>query len=246
MTIIPQKNSAGFTLVELAIVLMIIGLLIGGILRGQEMMNNARLQNVIKQVNSYTGALTIFRDTYSAFPGDLATAMARVPGCTAGNSCQNGDGNGILGVPATVWTGGQQAVTTENTQFWKQLALTHIISGVRPNATVPGWGATHPASTLPGGFTVVTSQGAGVASVVTGALILRMHGDVNGANIETVPLVSPKHASYIDRKMDDGVPQTGDVQSRANGNGALVAACEDVYDQTREDPFCVMTFLMNR
>ena len=243
-----QKNAGGFTLVELAIVLMIIGLLIGGILRGQELMNNTRMQNIIKQITSYSGAVNTFMDTYSAKPGDLTTATSRIPGCETGNTngCQNGDGNGIIGEPVVVWTGGQQAVTTENTQFWKQLALTHIISGVNPSATVPEWGQTHPAAAVPGGFSVVTSLGSGAASVYTGALILRLHGSLTNPNIETIPLLSSKQSAYIDRKMDDGVPQTGDAQARAYGNGQEVADCEVAYDESREDMHCIMTFLMNR
>lgn len=243
-----QKNASGFTLVELAIVLMIIGLLIGGILRGQELMNNARLQNIIKQVNSYNGAFYTFLDSYAMKPGDMATASARIPGCQSGNtnSCQDGNGNGILGTPTEMWNGGQDAVTTENTQFWKHLALTHLISGVNPAAVAPEWGKSHPASAIPGGFTVITSLDAGVASVYTGALILRLHGSLAPGIIEEYPLLSAKQAGYIDRKMDDGMPQTGDVQSRANGNGAIVDDCEQNYEATREDAHCVMTFLMNR
>lgn len=241
-----SSRASGFTLVELAIVLMIIGLLIGGILRGQELMNNSRLQSIMKQVTSYTGAINTFMDSYSSLPGDMVTATARVPGCTPANNCINGDGNGILGTPVNIWIGGQQAITTENTQFWKHLAMSHIISGITPSAATPVWGESHPATAIPGGFSIITSLGSGVASVYTGALILRLHGDLNDANIEHTPLLSPKQAAYIDRKMDDGMPQTGDVQARAYGNGGDVAMCEDTYDETLERNQCVLTFLMNR
>lgn len=242
-----DHRQKGFTLVELAIVLMIIGLLIGGVLRGQELMATARLQATIKQITSYVGAINTFRDTYGAPPGDFHFATSRLPGCTVTYACYDGDGNGMVGVPTLVWDGGAPftAFTTENTQFWKHLVLTHIITGINPQATTIGWAQSHPVAPLAnGGFTVVTSAGAGVASIMQGALVLRMHGSLDN-NIEITPVTSPKHSWYIDAKMDDGKPQTGDVQSRAYGNGAIVAECEDTYTG-REDDFCVMSFLMNK
>lgn len=235
----------GFTLVELAIVLMIIGLLIGGILRGQEMMTTARLQATIKQINSYVGAINTFRDGYDGFPGDLLRATTRLSGCTATAGCSDGNGNGIIGTPTQVWNGGITALNTENTQFWKHLSLARMVSGINPAATTIGWAETHPVAPLAnGGFTVVTSADAGVASIFQGALVLRLHGSLAG-NVELRPVISPKHSRYIDEKMDDGLPQTGDVQTRAYGNGAVVAECEQQYT-AREDDFCVMSFLMNK
>ncbi len=94
-----KKNESGFTLVELAIVLMIIGLLIGAILRGQELLESARITATLQQVKAYQGAIVTFRDTYGALPGDLRTALDRVPNCTAVNSCVNGNGDGMIGPP---------------------------------------------------------------------------------------------------------------------------------------------------
>jgi prepilin-type N-terminal cleavage/methylation domain-containing protein len=249
-----QKYSvkqSGFTLVELAIVLMIIGLLIGGVLRGQELMNNARVTSTIKQVTSYSGAMYTFVDANAAFPGDMNLATSRIPGCTG--SCQNGDGNGIIGNFANVWEGGQQAVTTENTQFWKHLALAHLITGVNPSATVPVWGQTHPASAFPGGFTVVTVNSGGGVQQMFGSLVLRLHSCITCANIEGADgvasdgaPVSPHTASQIDRKMDDGLPGSGDVQASAQGNGASVADCEVQYDESNGNAQCVMSFMMKR
>jgi prepilin-type N-terminal cleavage/methylation domain-containing protein len=73
----------GFTLVELAIVLMIIGLLIGGILRGQELLKNAKVTATIAQLKSVDAAMTSFRDEYSALSGDMVNPGARIPNCSA-------------------------------------------------------------------------------------------------------------------------------------------------------------------
>lgn len=240
-----KKHASGFTLVELAIVLMIIGLLIGGILRGQEMMVNARLQNVMKQVSSFSAAAVVFRDTYAAYPGDLATAQARIPGCTAANSCQNGNGNGVMGNLLEVWRQGDQTIQSENAQFWKHLALTHLISGVRPNANASAFGTSHPTTPLGSGWSVATSLRDpldNTGSPLDGAVVLRMHSDLTSAVIEIPPTISPKHAEYIDRKMDDGMPGTGDVQS----SGWVPTGCEVAYDPTIDEKRCTMAFLLNR
>src|SRR5713101_5414518 len=78
-SLIKSKNSteAGFTLVEIAIVLVIIGLLLGGILKGQEMITQARIKNIINDFNGVTVAVTSYQDRYRAIPGDDLNASAR-------------------------------------------------------------------------------------------------------------------------------------------------------------------------
>jgi prepilin-type N-terminal cleavage/methylation domain-containing protein len=248
MTVPNSSRQGGFTLVELAIVLMIIGLLVGAILKGKEMLAHARLQATIRQINAYSAAVTTFRNEFDSWPGDMRAAQQRIPNCTTANNCFNGNGNNRIGTPDFVWNGGQQSINDENTQFWKHLADAHLISGISVNAGTPEWGVTHPVSVspMPGGFTVMQSQDAGVASVFQGALVLRLHGSLTDPNVETDPSVSPREAGYLDNKMDDGNPQAGDVQSRAYGNGAVVADCEATYNDQRDDPFCVMSFLLNK
>ncbi len=72
------QQQKGFTLVELAIVLTIIGLLIGGILKGQQLITNARVTAQMAQVQGVEAATTTFNDTYQGLPGDLTTATTRV------------------------------------------------------------------------------------------------------------------------------------------------------------------------
>ena len=83
-----QSRQGGFTLVEIAIVLVIIGLLLGGILKGQEMITQAKIKNVIADMSGVSAAMYGYQDRYRALPGD-DKAASRWSGATAGD----GDGN---------------------------------------------------------------------------------------------------------------------------------------------------------
>jgi prepilin-type N-terminal cleavage/methylation domain-containing protein len=86
----PRRSSqAGFTLVEIAIVLVIIGLLLGGVLKGQSLIDSARVKNIIQQSTSLTSAVNAYQDKFRALPGDDVQGTTHAPGAT-GNG--NGDG----------------------------------------------------------------------------------------------------------------------------------------------------------
>lgn len=83
------RRQQGFTLVEIAIVLVIIGLLLGGVLKGQGLIDSAKVKNIIQQSNSLAAAVNAYQDKFRALPGDDIEATTHVPG-TIGNG--NGDG----------------------------------------------------------------------------------------------------------------------------------------------------------
>ncbi len=118
-------NQKGFTLVEIAIVLVIIGLLIGGILKGQEMIQNAKIKRVQKQADEIRAAMNSYQDRYGALPGDdsAPTAHTGVAGLTAGNN--NGQING---------TGPANA---EALYMCRHLAAANLISGTPTMASCP-------------------------------------------------------------------------------------------------------------
>lgn len=167
---------SGFTLVELSMVVLIVGLLIGGILRGQEMIANSRATAVIAQVRSYEAAVTTFKDMTDAWPGDLATAADRIPGCN--ENCTPfviGSSNDIVGTANWSATWEPQTDTTAHTPaenetdetvlFWTHLMLSNLISGVSsrwlyaedPLSTA--WSETHPAAPTGGGFVIGYGNG---------------------------------------------------------------------------------------
>lgn len=208
-----RTSQSGFTLVELAIVLMIIGLLIGGILRGQELMENARVTSTIQQTKAYDGATTTFRDSYSAIPGDIANPGARLPNCTAAPCSTAGDGNGLVG--AVVGTGGAvAAAASENARFWTHLASARLISGTNPTSAVLAAGEMLPVAKIAGVFQVVQVNQAAVAPApaISGLFLnLRNGAAGNLAEGQGVSAISPNRAAQFDRKLDDGLPRTGDV-----------------------------------
>src|SRR5690348_15917103 len=93
-----KRYTQGFTLIEIAIVLVIIGLLLGGVLKGQELITGARVRNLISQQDGVKAAFFGFQDRYRALPGDYASADTNI-NCTP--ACSKGNGNGRIESNAT-------------------------------------------------------------------------------------------------------------------------------------------------
>ncbi|TFW14822.1 prepilin-type N-terminal cleavage/methylation domain-containing protein [Massilia arenosa] len=100
-----SKHQRGFTLVEIAIVLVIIGLLLGGVLKGQALIDSAKVKNIIQQSSSLSAAVNGYQDKFRALPGDDVMATTHVPG-----ALNNGNGDGqiteYLGAPQHLALGG--------------------------------------------------------------------------------------------------------------------------------------------
>ena len=240
-----KKQPSGFTLVELAIVMTIIGLLITGVLRGQELVHNARVTSLIEQTDAYKAAVRTFQDIYSGVPGDLANASVRVANCNAANFCLSGDGSSIVGA---VYTGAQTASDVsgaqENVQFWKHLALANLIAGVSGsgNPATPDWSVTFPSTRIGGGFQVMELNDTIDNSF---GLYLRLQNQVVGALPATtsgVHPLSPIRARQIDVKIDDGISNSGDVTGEFQNSG-----CDDAngeYTNNSSDN-CILLFKLD-
>ncbi len=203
------KAEAGFTLVELAVVMIIIGLLIGGILKGQELIANAQITGTASAIKGIDAATTTFRDTYAAMPGDMINANTRLPSCTgdcivAGGSTGNGrvDTTQINAAPGA-----------ENIAFWQQLSAADLITGIDP-ARGNTWGGNYPSAPITGGFHAgFWAGGALGANTANGGArpghYLALNNTPNAAPTGTA--LSATQAARIDRKLDDGVGNTGSI-----------------------------------
>lgn len=212
-----QRDSAGFTLVELAISVMVIGLLLGGVLKGKELIDNSRATAVARQVTAYWAAIRTFQTTYNAFPGDMINPGDRIPGCSGSPCADTGNENGLL-EPASAgyheMLGSHPPVTTgEVRNFFLHLARAGLITGIDLSYTgTPNtFGVDFPSSPAGGGWNPTSNSNVAEANPnnPNWQNYLRLIRDVPGSNNY---LLSPIQTSQIDTKIDDGVADTGDVR----------------------------------
>jgi prepilin-type N-terminal cleavage/methylation domain-containing protein len=192
-----RSKQSGFTLIEIAIVLVIIGLLLGGVLKGQELINSAKIKNLINDLNGISTAVYAYQDRYRALPGDDAGATRWPQITSAGTGL--GDGNGALAGKfneAYVATAAPETIL-----FWTELRLAGLIGG-NVNEGVP--------LNAVGGILGV-QQGAGNGAANVGNARTQGFGGLVACQTN----VLGKIAEAMDRQLDDGVPNTGGVKAWA-------------------------------
>ena len=215
-----KSQQSGFTLVEIAIVLVIIGLLLGGILKGQELINSAKVKNLITEMRNIQTQIYGYQDRFKQLPGDDVRVTTNLAGATlaSGGTLGNGQIEGAMFPTA--------ASTEESAVFWQHLRLANLASG--PTAlTDPQYYPLNANNGRIGVNTATTAQ-------------LWITGMPTGGTQICMKQITGRFAKQIDTALDDGVFYTGSVRfvddtSTAPGNtlppatviddGALYTLC---------------------
>lgn len=210
------KHQSGFTLVEIAVVLVIVGLLLGAVLKGQELIENSRVRSAVNDITGIRAATFGYLDRYKATPGD--DTAARVTSRSTGApwaGMPGGGGSNVIGANnANPFAAG----ANENTYFFRHLRAAGFLTGDPATNTLPINGF--------GGLIGVSMQTTNLANI--------------NARVICVSQAPGKAAIAMDNQMDDGIPNTGSVRATQGTAGVNTApgAAATTYNEAQVYTVC--------
>lgn len=225
-----RRSLPAFSLIELAIALVIIGILMGAVLKGQELLESARLKSLMSQLNQYKLVTSSFVDRYGALPGDYDKASSYLKA-----GLRDGNNNGII--EGTGFDPGNGGFDHEAWSFWAHLAAAHLI----PDPASPSQGMVSPLDALPntklGGKIIL--QHAPLPELSGHWFIL---GTPQGSSSQG-GLLTPLQTLSLMKKMDTEDPFSGLVQVRNGGNALPHHQClksPHLLNTTHKHPTCIV------
>lgn len=253
-----------FSLVELSIVLVILGLLVGGVLAGQSLIRASELRSVGTEFSRYQTAAHAFRDKYFAVPGDMTNATnfwgqsANCPGSstqgtTDGTTC-NGNGNGQI-----YFVGSHLSPTANEVhRFWQHLTSAGMIEGsyngvtTSPTGYYLGIGPTNsPKSKADLGFwsafylpNATGGNNGAMFHYNIGPHVFLLAA-INGTSWNSTPILKADEAWNIDTKLDDAKPGRGIITGRVGSSCSDAATGADYdasYVLTSPNKNCFLVF----
>ncbi|MBT4921899.1 MAG: prepilin-type N-terminal cleavage/methylation domain-containing protein [Rickettsiales bacterium] len=204
---IRKQNSQGFSLVELSIVIIILGLLVASVTVGKDLIKAAQVRGVITQLTQFNTSSSTFNLKYDCLPGDCAKASRR------GLGSNNGNGNGIYEDSDYDTDSLPDLEDNEIVYFWEHLYLAGFTNGAFDGDSTNGViGETFPKLKSGGGLGIYGLDGINYYH-------LCLNDSVNGA-AQFEDCFVPEDAFAIDNKYDDGFPLKGSVIARSSSCGS--------------------------
>lgn len=226
-----KRKQSGFTLIEIAIVLVIIGLLLGGVLKGQELINSAKVKNLANDFRNIPVYIYGYQDKYKALPGDDRLAdvhLGALASCAGGGGCPvaappafSSVGNGLV---EGFWN--STTVSDESYLFWQHVRLAGFAAG----SVVTGAVDYIPKNAV-GGSIGITNSLAANSPIYTAA----PGPQIKGTYVVCSDNIPGRFALQLDAMLDDGNPATGSMMVTNVGttnSGPAIATISIVPDQT--------------
>ncbi len=204
-----RKAQRGFTLIEIAIVLLIIGLLLGGVMKGQSMINSARVRSLANDLSGIEAAWISFQDRYQSIPGDYSHAATHIAeGVDGGNANAQIDS------------------VEEAGAVWQHLSAAGFISGSYNGAAVSSItdttciAATCPSNPFNGFYKISNSSNS-------------LGSDIDSHELSTGGNIPVEVMYELDLKIDDGNPETGRLRAFEGLNGCVTDGAAAQWDVVR-------------
>ena len=207
-----KENQDGFTLVEIAIVMIIIGLLIGGTFGGMKLIENMQVNKTVQDLKAIDSAAITFKDAYGRLPGDIASPATRLPNCTDAPCSTGGNGDRRIG-PVSAYSV-TLTLTDERFLFWHHLQSANLLSIGTKNILDMSFGEGQPDAPIGGGY-----RAAGYFSSWCSRPSYQAHGTtIHNGDVGSYPGgfwdgIDCKQLRSLDLKLDDGRPYAGNLIS---------------------------------